>query len=143
MVDTTPPPTTLLQPTTPPPTTSTEILLSPLLTPTPTPWLMTTQRPTSTSKSPTMETAMSRDLTLLLFPMAESRLSSTPPTDMTDLSLMSPMRELPSTQRPSHTTQLPPTSQPLSTPLPQPTMPKPSLCFVKIYLFYLLTIKMK
>merc|ERR1719445_1937209 len=115
MVDTTPPPppTPLLPPTTPPPT-STEILLSP----TPTPWLMTTQRPTSTSKSPTMETAMSRDLTLLLFPMAESRLSSTPPTDMTDLSLMSPMRELPSTQRPSHTTLPLPTSQPQSTPIP-------------------------
>merc|ERR1712018_508447 len=120
-----------------------EILLSPPPTPTPTPWLMTTQRPTSTSKSPMMETAMSRDLTLLLFPMAESRLSSTPPTDMTDLLLMSPTRELPSTQRPSHTTQLLHTSQLLSMPLPQPTMPKPSLCFVKIYLFYLLTIKMK
>merc|ERR1719471_1595236 len=82
-----------------------------------------------------METAMSRDLTQLLFLMAESRLSSTPPMDMMDLSLMSPMRELPSTQRPSHTT------QPLLTPLPQLTMPKPSLCFVNIYLFYLLIIK--
>merc|ERR1712227_831535 len=131
----------LPQPTTPLLPTSTEILLSPPPTPTPTPWLMTTQRPTSTSKSPMMETAMFRDLTLLLFPMAESRLSSTPPTDMTDLSLMSPMRELPSTQRPSHTTQPLPTSQPQSTPPPQPTMPKPSLCFVNIYLFYLLIIK--
>merc|ERR1712113_731035 len=106
--------------------TSMEILLSPPPTPTPTLLLMTTQRPTSTSKNLMMETAMSRDLTLLLFPMAESRLSSIPPMDMMDLSLMSPMRELPSTQRPSHTTQPQLTSQPLSTPLPQPTMPKPS-----------------
>merc|ERR1711983_63546 len=111
--------------------------LSPPPTPTPTLWLMTTQRPTSTSKNLMMETAMSRDLTLLLFPMAESRLSSIPPMDMMDLSLMSPMRELPSTQRPSHTTQPQLTSQPLSMPLPQLTMPKPSLCFVNIYLFYL------
>merc|ERR1712111_96974 len=88
-------------------------------TPTPMLWLMTTQRPTSTSKNPMMETAMSRDLTLLLFPMAESRLSSTPPMDMMDLSLMSPMRELPSTQRPSHTTQPQLTSQ------PQPYKPAP------------------
>merc|ERR1719471_516511 len=61
---------------------------------------------------------MSRDLTLLLFLMAESNTSSTPPTDMMDLLPMSPMRELLYTQR-SQFTRLPQ----LTMPLPQHTMP--------------------
>merc|ERR1719414_2905152 len=47
------------------------------------------------------------DLTPLLFLMAESNMSSTPPMDMTDLLLMSPMRELLSTQRIQLHTRLP------------------------------------
>merc|ERR1712111_158174 len=71
---------------------------------------------------------MSRDLTLLLFPMAESNTSSTPPTDMMDLLPMSPMREPLSTQR-SLFTRLPQ----LTMPLPQHTTLKSSLCFFNIY----------
>merc|ERR1719270_2008123 len=71
---------------------------------------------------------MSRDLTLLLFPMAESNMSNTPPMDMMDLLPMSPMRELLSTQR-SQFTRLPQ----LTMPLPQHTMLKSSLCFFNIY----------
>merc|ERR1712107_891007 len=44
-----------------------------------------------------------------------------------DTSLMSLMREPLSTQRPSH----------MSQPQPQPTTPKPSLCFVNIYLLFI------
>merc|ERR1719471_33095 len=69
------------------------------------------------------------DLTLLLFPMAESNTSNTPPMDMMDLLLMSPMRELLSTQR-SPLTRLPQ----LTMPLPLHTTLKSSLCFFNIYL---------
>merc|ERR1719322_807189 len=47
------------------------------------------------------------DLTLLLFLMAESNTSNTPPMDMMDLLLMSPMREPLSTQRNQPHTRLP------------------------------------
>merc|ERR1712025_1006382 len=74
-------------------------LLSNLPTPSPTLLLMTTPSPASTLRNHLMELPMLLDPTLLLFLMAESNTSSTPPTDMTDLSLMSPMREPLSTQR--------------------------------------------
>merc|ERR1719270_2322501 len=74
-------------------------LLSNLPTPSPTLLLMTTPSPASTQRNHLMELPMLPDLTLLLFPMAESNTSSTPPTDMMDSSLMSPMREPLSTQR--------------------------------------------
>merc|ERR1712170_322790 len=64
-------------------------------------------------RSSPMETATLLDLTPLLFPMAESNTLSTPPMVMMDMLPMSPMRELPSTQRRSPTT-LPQ----LTTPLP-------------------------
>ena len=51
-----------------------------------------------------MVPATSRAPTLLLFPMVESSVWSTPPMDMMDMLLMSPTRELPSTPRlPQHT----------------------------------------
>merc|ERR1719499_2407706 len=99
-----------------------------LHTPSPTLLLMTTQSLTSTLRSSLMVPAMLPDLTLLLFPMAESNTSSTLPMDMMDMLLMSPMRVLLSTQRRNPTT-LPQ----LTTPLPQLTTPLPSLCFVNIY----------
>merc|ERR1719245_826412 len=69
--------------------------------PTPTPMLlpMTTPRLTSMPRRPLMAPAMSREDTLLLFLMAESNMSSTPPMHMMDMLLMSPMRELLPTQR--------------------------------------------
>merc|ERR1719410_2163224 len=69
--------------------------------PTPTPMLlpMTTPRLTSMPRRPLMVPAMFREDTLLLFLMAESNMLSTPPMDMMDMLLMSPTRELPSTQR--------------------------------------------
>merc|ERR1719420_2616455 len=70
-----------------------------LPTHTPTLLLMTTQRPPSMLRRPLMVPAMSRDLTELLFLMAESKLLPTPPMDMMDMLLMSPMRELLPTQR--------------------------------------------
>merc|ERR1712117_816690 len=76
-------------------------------TPTPTLLLMTTQRPPSTLRSSPMVPAMLLDLTPLLFPMAESNTSSTPPMVMMDMLLMSPMRVLLSTQRPQLHTRLP------------------------------------
>merc|ERR1719270_1285184 len=81
---------------------------------------------------------MSRDLTLLLFLMAESNTSSTPPTDMMDLLPMSPMKEPLSTQR-SPLTRLPQ----LTMPLPQHTTLKSSLCFFNIYLLNYLFIDNK
>merc|ERR1719461_2336535 len=63
---------------------------------------------------------MSRDLTLLLFPMAESNTSSTLPTDMMDLLPMSPMREPLSTQRRSPTMPLPPLMLQLQSQLTMP-----------------------
>merc|ERR1711983_257082 len=74
-------------------------LPSNLPTPSPTLLLMTTPSPASTLRSHLMELPMLLDPTPLLFPMAESNMSSTPPTDMMDLLLMSPMREPLSTQR--------------------------------------------
>merc|ERR1739849_48827 len=65
---------------------------------TPTLFLMTTQRLTSKLRRPPMVPAMSRDLTLLLFLMAESNMLDTPPMDTMDMLPMSPMRELPNTQ---------------------------------------------
>merc|ERR1719270_3124144 len=95
---------------------------------TPTLFPMTTQRLTSKLRRPPMVPAMSRDLTLLLFPMAESNMLDIPPMDTTDMLPMSPMRELPNTQNMSQLLQL--------TRPPQPTMPKsfkPSICFVNQY----------
>merc|ERR1712029_849689 len=92
-------------------------------TPTPTPLLMTTPSPTSMLRNNLMVPAMLPDLTLLLFPMDVSNMSSTLPMVMMDMSPMSLTRELQSTQRRSH----------MSQPRPLPTMPKPSLCFVNIY----------
>merc|ERR1712025_683892 len=74
-------------------------LLSNLPTHSPTLLLMTTPSPASTLRNHLMELPMLLDPPLLLFLMAESNTSSTPPTDMMDSSLMSPMRELLSTQR--------------------------------------------
>merc|ERR1711976_332202 len=73
-----------------------------LPTPTPTPLPMTTQSLPSTPRSSPMEPATLPDLTPLLFPMAESNTSSTLPTVMMDMSLMSLMREPLSTQRLQH-----------------------------------------
>merc|ERR1712117_927293 len=75
--------------------------------PTPTLLLMTTQRPPSTLRSSPMVPAMLPDLTPLLFPMAESNTSSTPPMVMMDMLPMSPMRVPLSTQRPQLHTRLP------------------------------------
>merc|ERR1719433_1407351 len=69
-------------------------------TPTPMLLLMTTPSLASTLRNSPMVLLMLLDLTLLLFLMAESNMSSTLPTDMMDMSLMSPMREPLSTQRP-------------------------------------------
>merc|ERR1712117_139257 len=67
---------------------------------------MTTQSLPSMLRSSPMVPAMLPDLTPLLFPMAESNTSSTPPTVMMVSLLMSLMRELLSTQR-SQLTRLP------------------------------------
>merc|ERR1739845_223927 len=75
-------------------------------TPTPTLFLMTTQRLTSKLRRPPMVPAMSRDLTLLLFPMAESNTLDTPLMDTTDMLPMSPMMELLNTQNMSQLLQL-------------------------------------
>merc|ERR1712113_118038 len=76
-------------------------------TPTPTLLLMTTPSLASTLRNNPMVLPTLPDLTLLLFLMAESNTSSTLPTDMMDMSLMSPMREPLSTQRPQPHTRLP------------------------------------
>merc|ERR1712227_348235 len=78
-----------------------------LHTHTPTLLLMTTPRLASTLRNSPMVLPTLPDLTLLLFLMAESNTSSTLPTDMMDMSLMSPMREPLSTQRPQPHTRLP------------------------------------
>merc|ERR1719402_1014531 len=72
--------------------------------PIPTPMLlpMTTPSLTSMPRSSPMVPATLPDLTPLLFPMAESNTSSTLPTVMMDMSLMSLMREPLSTQRLQH-----------------------------------------
>merc|ERR1719429_880097 len=74
-------------------------LLNNLPTPSPTLLLMTTPSPASMLRNHLMELPMLLDPTPLLFPMAESNTSSTPPTDMMDLLLMSPTRVPLSTQR--------------------------------------------
>merc|ERR550525_2177906 len=76
-------------------------------TPTPMLLLMTTPSPASTLRNSPMVLPTLLDLTLLLFLMAESNASSTPPMDMMDMSLMSPMREPLSTQRTQLHTRLP------------------------------------
>merc|ERR1719499_1692448 len=81
-------------------------LLSSPPTPSPTLLPMTTQSLPSMLRSSPMVPAMLLDPTLLLFQMAESNMSSTPPTVMMVSLLMSPMRELLSTQR-SQLTRLP------------------------------------
>merc|ERR1712064_218993 len=75
--------------------------------PTPSPMLllMTTPSLPSTLRSLPMVPATLPDLTPLLFQMAESNTSSTPPMDMTDSSLMSPTREPLSTPRSPLTSQ--------------------------------------
>merc|ERR1711936_1524962 len=88
-------------------------------TPTPMLSLMTTPSPASTLRNSPMVLPTLLDLTLLLFLMVESNMSSTLPTDMMDMSLMSPMREPLSTQRP-----------PLHTRLLQ-LMPQPQLITLK------------
>merc|ERR1711963_113507 len=70
-----------------------------LPTPTPTLLLMTTPSPTSTLRNNPMVLPTLPDLTPLPFLMAESNTSSTLPTVMMDMSLMSPTREPLSTQR--------------------------------------------
>merc|ERR1712025_1019087 len=82
-------------------------LMRSLHTPSPTLLLMTTPRLASTLRNSPMVLPTLPDLTLLLFLMAESNTSSTLPTDMMDMSLMSPMREPLSTQRPQPHTRLP------------------------------------
>merc|ERR1711944_238189 len=82
-------------------------LLSSLLTPSPTLLLMTTPRPASMLRNSPMGLPTLLDLTPLLFLMAESNTSSTPPMDMTDLLLMLPTREPLSTQRNQPHTRLP------------------------------------
>merc|ERR1719367_4473 len=81
---------------------------------------MTTPSQTSTLRSSPMVPATLPDLTPLLFPMAESNTSSTLPTVMMDMSLMSLMREPLSTQRLQHQ----------ATRLPQ-LMPQPQLTTLK------------
>merc|ERR1712018_1117949 len=109
------PPQLLPTPSTPPQLSSRPQLTTPLPqltrprptpmrflpTPSPTLLLMTTPRLTSTLRSNLMAPAMLPDLTLLLFPMDVSNMSSTLPMVMMDMSPMSHTRELLSTQRPS------------------------------------------
>merc|ERR1712026_650746 len=91
-------------------------------TPTSMELLMTTQRLTSMLLRLPMPTVLFPDLMMLLFPMAVPSMSSTPPTTTTDMLLMLPMMVLLPT---------------LKLPLPQPTMLKPSLCYVNIYQYLL------
>ena len=126
-------------PTMPQPTMH-QLTMKPMLmkfchTPTPMLLLMTTPSQASMLRRPQMVPAMSRDLTELLFLMAESKLSPTLLMDMMDMLLMSPMRELPSIQRPSHTS--------LSMLLPQPTMHNPSFCHVQYLLKLFIEIDFK
>merc|ERR1719422_1681069 len=69
------------------------------------PLLMTTPSPTSMLRNNLMVPAMLPDLTLLLFPMDVSNMSSTLPMVMMDMSPMSHTRELLSTPRRNHTSQ--------------------------------------
>merc|ERR1712018_779143 len=106
------------------------MLMRSLPTPSPMLLLMTTQRPTSTLRSSPMVPPMLPDLTPLLFPMDVSNMSNTLPMVMMDMSPMLHTRELLSTPRRNHTSQ----------PQLQLTTLKSSLCFVNIYLNYLLII---
>merc|ERR1711923_581065 len=92
--------------------------------------LMTTARPTSRSPRPKTETVLSPDLSLSLFPTAESRPPPTPLTTLTDSSLMSPTREPQSThqsQRRDTDTPPPTLLQPPLTSLPQLTSQLPKM----------------
>merc|ERR1712025_84451 len=92
-----------------------------LPTPTPTLLPMTTPSLTSTPRSSPMVPATLPDLTPLLFPMAESNTSSTLPTVMMDMSLMSLMREPLSTQRLQHQATRLPQLMTLKSKVPQRT----------------------
>merc|ERR1719323_2774208 len=92
-----------------------------LPTPTPTLLLMTTPSPTSTLRNNLMVLPMLPDLTPLPFLMAESNMSSTLPSVMMDMSLMSPTRELLSTQRLQLQDMLQPQLTTLKSEIPQMT----------------------
>merc|ERR1719427_1338013 len=117
----TPPPLPPLTSQPPPLMLSPRVRTSPM--PTSTELLMTTPRLTSTLLSLLMDLVLSLDHTPLLFLTAVPSMSSTHPTTTTDMSPRSHTRESPCTPKPS-----------LTFPhLPQPTMLKPSVCFVNIY----------
>merc|ERR1719210_3229644 len=90
-------------------------------TPTPTLLLMTTPSPTSTLRNNPMVLPTLPDLTPLPFLMAESNMSSTLPTVMMDMSLMSPTREPLSTQRLQLQDMLQPQLTTLKSEIPQMT----------------------
>merc|ERR1719336_837913 len=90
-------------------------------TPTPTLLLMTTPSLASTLRNNPMVLPMLPDLTPLLFLMAESNTSSTLPTVMTDMLLMSPTREPLSTQRLQLQDMLQPQLTTLKSEIPQMT----------------------
>merc|ERR1719336_263317 len=90
-------------------------------TPTPTLLLMTTPSLASTLRNNPMVLPTLPDLTPLLFLMAESNTSSTLPTVMMDMSLMSPMREPLSTQRLQLQDMLQPQLTTLKSEIPQMT----------------------
>merc|ERR1719210_1189306 len=96
-------------------------------TPTSMELLMTTQRLTSMLLRLPMPTVLFLDLMMLLFPMAVPSTSNTPQTTTTDMLLMSHMKVLQPTLK----------MLLMLLPLPQPTMPKPSLCFINIYQYLL------
>merc|ERR1711963_150373 len=90
-------------------------------TPTPTLLLMTTPSPTSTLRNNPMVLPMLLGLTPLPFLMAESNTSSTLPMVMMDMLLMSPTRELLSTQRLQLQDMLQPQLTTLKSEIPQMT----------------------
>merc|ERR1719336_1323823 len=90
-------------------------------TPTPTLLLMTTPSLASTLRNNPMVLPMLPDLTPLLFLMAESNTSSTLPTVMMDMLLMSPTREPLSTQRLQLQDMLQPQLTTLKSEIPQMT----------------------
>merc|ERR1711976_388422 len=86
--------------------------------------LMTTQRLTSMPRSHLMVPEMLKELTLLLFPMAESRLLPTLPMDMMVMLPMLPTPDRPSTQNTPHPTRLPQLTRLLQL-MPQPQLTSP------------------
>merc|ERR1712025_1202150 len=101
-----------------------QLRLTPMRSPsTPTPMLllMTTPSLASTLRNNPMGLLTLPDLTPLLFLMAESNTSSTLPTVMMDMSLMSPMREPLSTQRLQLQDMLQPQLTTLKSEIPQMT----------------------